>query len=60
MSHHFLYLCHVVLQVLIPFEFGLNGHNILRVANLSVMDSLEILLELIKFGTQLFSLGLDA
>ena len=51
MSHHFLYLCHVVLEVLIPFEFGLNGHYILRIANLSVMDSLEVLLELIQFGT---------
>ena len=51
MSHHFFYLCHVVLEVLIPFEFGLNGHYILRIANLSVMDSLEVLLELIQFGT---------
>ena len=51
MSHHFLYLCNVVLEVLIPFELSLNGHYILRIANLPVMDSFEVLLELIQLGT---------
>ena len=60
MPHHFLYLCHVVLEVLITFEFGLNGHYVLCIANLPVMNSLEVLLELIKLGSQLFTLGLDA
>ena len=59
MPHHFLYLSHVVLEVLIPFKLSLNGHYILRIANLPVMDSLEVLLELIKLSPQLFSLSLD-
>ena len=50
MPHHFLYLCNVALEVLIPFKFGLHGHYVLRVTNLPVMDSFEILLELIQLG----------
>ena len=60
MLHVFLDFSDVDLEVLVPLEFRLNRNNILRVPDLPVMDSLKVLLELIKLSPQLFSLSLDA
>ena len=49
----------VNLEILIPFELGLNFHDVLSVPDLSVMNCLELFLKLVKLGPKLFALILD-
>ena len=59
MFHVFLDFSDINFQVFIPFKFRLHGNNIFCVANLPVVYSLEILLELVKLRTELLTLSLD-
>ena len=54
-----LELCHVSFQVLILLELCLDWNNILCVADLPVMHSLEVLLELIQLRPHLLANLLD-
>lgn len=60
MLHVFLDFRNVYLEVLIPLKLVLNCDDIFSVANLPVMNSLEILLELIELRPQFLPLRLDA
>ena len=54
-----LNLGHIHLQVLVAFELVLHCHDILSVANLSVVYGLKVLLELIKFRSEFFPVCFD-
>ena len=59
MLDQFLDLGHVVLQVLVPLELCLHCDDVLRVPDLAVVHSLEVLLELVQLGAQLLALRFD-
>ena len=59
MLHVFLDFGHVDLEILVSLELSLHCNYVLSVANLAVMDRLEVFLELVKLGAQLFPLRLD-
>lgn len=56
---HLLQLGDIDLQILVPLELVLHGHDILRVPDLPLVGLFEVLLELIKLGPETLPLVLD-
>ena len=54
-----LNLGNIHFQVLVALKLTLHGHNVLRVPNLSIVHCLEVLLELVQFGSEFLPLRLD-